>query len=73
MPKYNVSIEKRLYCTGVIEVRAKSPDHALRLVRQRIDKGLFQTTAVPWGEPEYEDSSFDVTGDVEINTTGDVK
>ena len=59
MPKYQVSVEKRLYCTGTVEVTAKDPDEAILKVRKRIDKGTLQTTQVEWSDPEYEDSSFD--------------
>ena len=74
MPKYQVSVEKRLYCTGTVEVSAKDPEAAIKKVRTMIDKGTLQTTQVEWSDPEYdatgervrrEDSSFDVTGDVD--------
>ena len=65
MPKFNVSVEKRLYCTGVVEVTAKDSDAALKKVSDMIDAGKLQTTAVEWGDAEYEDSSFTTTGDVD--------
>jgi len=63
--KYKVSVEKRMYCTGVIEVDCKSSKQAMSLVQKQIDKGTLQTSSVEWNPPEYEDSSFDVTGDVD--------
>jgi hypothetical protein len=65
MPKYQVSVEKRLYCTGSIEVSAKNPDEAIKKVRTQINKGTLQSTQIEWSDPEYEDSSFDATGDVD--------
>jgi len=65
MPKYQVSVEKRLYCTGTVEVSAKDPDAALKKVRTKIYSGTLQTTQVEWSDPEYEDSTFDATGDVD--------
>lgn len=65
MSNYLVSVEKRLYCTGHIKVDAENPDQAISAVRAMIDKGLLQTTEIKWNEPEYEDSSFDTTGDID--------
>jgi hypothetical protein len=65
MPKFNVSVEKRLYCTGNIEVEANDSDDALCQVSNKISLGELQTTDIEWGDPEYEDSSFQTTGDVE--------
>lgn len=62
---YKVSVEKRLYCTGVVVTAAKDADNAIKQVRALIDKGELQTTQVEWSDPEYEDSSFDATGDVD--------
>jgi len=65
MPKYQVSVQKNLYCTGTVEVSAKDPDEAIKNVRGKINKGTLQTTDVDWDDPEYEDGSFDITGDVD--------
>lgn len=62
---FKVSVTKAQYCNGAVEVKAQNPDHAVRKVRQMIDKGQLQTPAVEWDDPIYEDSSFDTTGDVE--------
>ncbi len=62
---YAVSVAKRLYCTGVVHVDADSPEEAERLVINQIEKGVLQTTAIEWGDPEYEDGSFETTGDVD--------
>jgi len=64
MPKYQVSVEKRLYCTGTVEVTAKDPDAAIKKVRTRINKGTLQTTQVEWSTPEYEDDSLKCYGEV---------
>jgi len=60
-----VSVQKALYCTGAIKVKAQNPDQAIDLVNARIDKGELQTTMVEWGDLIYEDASFSTTGDVE--------
>jgi hypothetical protein len=65
MPKYKVSVEKRLYCTGTVEVIAKNADKAQEKINNLINKGKLQTTSVDWGDPQYEDLSFNVTGDVD--------
>jgi ABC-type uncharacterized transport system ATPase subunit len=64
MPKYQVSVEKRLYCTGTIEVSAKDPQAAIKAVREKINKGTLQTTQVEWSDPEYEDDSLKCYGEV---------
>ena len=65
MPKFNVSVEKRLYCTGTVTISAVDCDAAITQVRTRINAGQLQTTGVEWDDPQYEDDSFDVTGDVD--------
>lgn len=63
--KYGVSVEKRLYATGIVTVEAESEDDAIAQVEADIVAGRLQTTAVEWGELEYEDSTFQTTGDVD--------
>ena len=67
MPKFRVSVEKRLYCTGVVEITAKDADAAIKQVSDKINTGALQTTAITikWNDPEYEDFSFTTTGDVD--------
>jgi hypothetical protein len=65
MPKFRVSVEKRLYQTGVVEVTAKDADVAIKQVSDKINSGKLQTTDIRWSVPEYEDSSFGTTGDVD--------
>jgi len=66
MPKFTVSVEKRLYCTGSIEVNAENADQAVQAVQILIDQGKIQTTEIKnWSDPEYEDCSFTTTGDVD--------
>jgi hypothetical protein len=65
MPKFNITVEKCMYCTGSITVSAKSWWYAIKQVRKRISSGKLQTTDIEWGDPKYEDSSFDATGDVD--------
>jgi hypothetical protein len=65
MPKFKVSVEKRLYCTGSIEVEAESASSAIDDVQGQIHSGTLQTTTVEWNDPEYEDCSFSTTGDVD--------
>lgn len=65
MTKFTVSVEKRLYATGAVEIEAENADKAIEIVEERINKGELQTTAIEWGESEYEDMSFKTTGDVD--------
>ena len=65
MPKFKVNVEKTLYCTGTVEVSAKDSDTALKRISDKINSGKLQTTDVEWNEPEYEDGSFQNTGDVD--------
>lgn len=62
---FEVSVEKRMYATGIVTVKAKTADQAVQMVQDQIVKGELQTTAVDWGDPEYEDDSFMVTWDVD--------
>jgi hypothetical protein len=65
MKRFRVPVERRLYVTGYVEVKAANKLAAFRAVQSRIDTGKIQTTDAVWGDPEYEDHSFDATGDVE--------
>lgn len=63
--KFIVSVEKRLYSTGTVEVDCDNADQAVELVQNQIDNGVLQTTAIDWSDPTYEDCSFTTTGDVD--------
>jgi hypothetical protein len=65
MPKFKVSVEKRMYCTGAVEVEAQDADAALEEVKSQINMGALQTDSVEWDDPEYEDCSLATTGDVD--------
>jgi hypothetical protein len=63
--KYKVSVEKRMYVTGFVEIESESPENAIEIVNAKIDSGELQSNDVLWGEPEYEDGTFEATGDVD--------
>ena len=63
--KYLVSVEKRMYATGVVEVECESEEEAVLRVEQQINAGTLQTTAVDWSDAQYEDDTFCTTGDVD--------
>lgn len=63
--KFIVSVEKRLYATGTVEINCDTIEHAIELVESKIDNGELQTTAIEWDDPQYEDMSFMTTGDVD--------
>jgi len=65
MPEFKVSVERKMYVTGIVSVTAKDSDAAIKLVRNRIAKGILKADTVNWDEPQYEDDSFDATGDVD--------
>lgn len=64
MPKFEVTVEKTMTCSGIIEVEAVDSDAALKQISDRINSGKLQTTEVNWDDPEYNDGSFQTTGDV---------
>ena len=63
--KFKVTVEKRQYCIGAIEAEASTEDQAIAVVKEQIERGELQTTDVDWGDPVYEDCSFETTGDVD--------
>lgn len=65
MPKYRVPVKKSMTATGTVEVTAKSAEEAQAKVQAQIDSGKLQTTAVEWGDPSYEEYSFEIDGDAE--------
>jgi hypothetical protein len=62
---FKVSVEKRMYATGIVIVNADNAEQAQEMVDDQIRKGVLQTTAVNWDPPYYEECSFTTTGDVE--------
>ena len=65
MPKFKVSVVKRMYATGSIEVEADSAEEAEEIIEEQIESGELKTTDINWSEHQYEDSTFETTGDVE--------
>lgn len=65
MAKFGVSVEKTLYCTGVIEVEAENATEAEEKVNSGIIDGTYTSDKIDWDDPEYDDFSFKTTGDVE--------
>jgi hypothetical protein len=63
--KYKVTVEKTQTCSGIIEVEADGPVAAQASVDVDIQSGKLQTTAVNWDDPEYNDGTFQTTGDIE--------
>lgn len=60
-----VSVEKRMYATGQVKVKAFTPEDAIQTIDYQIANGKLQTSAVEWTEPTYEDCTFGTTGDVD--------
>ena len=65
MKRFRVAVEKKMYATGFVEVEANNECDAIDDVRDRITSGETQTTDVEWDDPQYEDDSFDTTGDAD--------
>ena len=67
--KYKVTVEKLLRQSGTIEVEALTPDNAEAKVQAMMldDKAPLQTidSRIAWDTPEYEDHTFQTTGDVD--------
>jgi|SRR5665213_507355 len=69
MPEFEVSVEKKLIVTGKIKVTAESSPQAFKAVVKMMEnqESPLQTSdpRIEWGDPEYDDYSFIVTGDVD--------
>lgn len=63
--KFKVSVEKRMYCTGVVEVVALDAEDAEDIITVKIASGQLKPEHVQWSDPQYEDLSFGSTGDVD--------
>ena len=66
MKNFNVTVEKMYRVSGVITVKANSPEEANDKIDDKILSGKLQTNdpKINWGDMDYEDSSFKTTGDV---------
>ena len=64
--KYQVTVERKGYLTGVVEVSACSPEDAELKVQKQIRNGTLQVSDVAWGGFQEEDGEhFYTTGDIE--------
>ena len=44
--KFIVSVEKRMYATGAVEIDCENEEQAIKKVQRKIDNGELQTTEV---------------------------
>ena len=68
MTTFKVTVEKRGYVSGVIEVEAEDSEQAQDAVDAMIASGELLTVdeRIEWdGDYEYEDDSFTTTGDID--------
>ncbi len=65
MPIYKVSVEKRMYSTGIVRVVAPSPREAEEAVDKMIFEGDISMSDIDWSDPAYEDTTFVTTGDID--------
>lgn len=65
MNKYKVTVEKRLYVSGVVEINAADQNDALDRAEEQIFTGNLKSSDVEWSEPQEEIGTFVVTGDVD--------
>lgn len=63
--KYSVTVEKKMYLTGAVDVDADSPDQAIAIVQARIESNELLMENVSWNDPQYEEGSFFATDDVD--------
>lgn len=63
--KFKVQVEKRMYALGTVEVDCNHAGEAIGMVQNQINNGILQTTHVKWDKAQYEDCSFDTTGEVD--------
>lgn len=69
MKTYDVEVQKYMYAIGTVRVEAEDEQAARDQTEARILAGKLQTTAVKWDDPEYEDCSFETTGEVNESAT----
>jgi len=65
MAKFNVTVEKNLTCSGIVEVEADNAESAEKLVGTQISNGDLEMSTVEWEDSKYEEVSFGTTGVVE--------
>ena len=62
MKKFKVPYVKAMYVRGFKIYEADDKAHALQRAKDNVDEGL-QTTEVTWGDPQYEEDSFELEVD----------
>ena len=68
MKEFNVSVERNYYITGLIKIKAKTPQEAIKKINKRIKsyKLCIISPEIKWNDDlDYIDGSFKTTGDVE--------
>lgn len=63
--KCKVSVEKRMYATGVVEVDCDNAEQAFDQVQREIADGHLLDTDIEWSEPVYEGGSMTATEDID--------
>lgn len=63
MPDFEVQVEKFMYLRGTHSVSAATEEEARAIVRAMIESGALQSSEAKWGDPQYEDGTFDVVAD----------
>jgi hypothetical protein len=58
-------LKRKCVQPALLKSKLENADEAIKKVLDKIVEGELNTSNVEWDEPEYEDMSFDVTGDVD--------
>lgn len=61
---FTVDVKKCMYAIGTVEINCLHSDQAIDTVQHQIDSGTLKTTDIKWGDSQYEDCSFETTGDI---------
>lgn len=65
MATYTVSVERRMYKTGTIEIEAGSPEEAINIANRMINEESQDLGRIMWDEPQNEIDGLNVTEDVD--------
>lgn len=63
--EFKVTVEKPIFCTGIVKVKATTLKEALKTVKANIKNGKIQDVDVNWSEPEYQEGPIKTTGEAE--------
>lgn len=69
MPVYKLPVIKQMYCLGSIEIEAPNEEAAIDIFEARVGAGELVTTSISWDDPQYEEFSFGLDPEDDIEET----